>query len=367
MAEIGDIVQSTRQLAEGCVMRLLRLNEPISAGIILSYRCTCEGRHCMYACSPRWSNDWFRLDDLKQILSKLAYYFMRFYPHNVQGVLGLNYGLHFTGGEPFLNFNLLLEAIRIAKEFKIPSVFVETNCFWCVNDDSKRLLLRLKEAGLDGILISINPFTVEFVPYENMLRALKYSIEVFGRNNVMLYHPLYYELLNLINAKGRIEFEEFVRRLLSKSPALLSRSLDPGILLPMGRLVYRLEKLYEHYPARQFFNEACTYELTRPWHIHIDCYCNYVPGYCAGISLGDARRLNEMVENGIELDDRPILQALCMGLGHLYRFAVENYGYRERRDGYISKCHLCLDIRRHIVERSKEFKELQPLEFYRHL
>jgi len=41
--------------------------------------------------------------------------------------------------------------------------------------------------------------------------------------------------------------------------------------------------------------------------------------------------------------------------------------YKELSGGYVSKCHLCLDIRRHIAEQTSEFEELRPIEFYRHL
>ncbi len=42
--------------------------------------------------------------------------------------------IHFTGGEPFLNFPLLLEAVVIARKLGIPC-YCETNAGWCVNSD----------------------------------------------------------------------------------------------------------------------------------------------------------------------------------------------------------------------------------------
>lgn len=43
--------------------------------------------------------------------------------------IGMNYGLYFTGGEPFLNPDLLLRLTWMAHQLGIPSTFVETNCF----------------------------------------------------------------------------------------------------------------------------------------------------------------------------------------------------------------------------------------------
>lgn len=32
----------------------------------------------------------------------------------------------------------------------------------------------------------------------------------------------------------------------------------------------------------------CLEELTRPWHVHIDNYCNYMTGYCGGLTHNDS-------------------------------------------------------------------------------
>jgi hypothetical protein len=42
---------------------------------------------------------------------------------------------------------------------------------------------------------------------------------------------------------------------------------------------------------------------------------------------------------------------------------VADYGYEELPDGYAGKCHLCVDVRRHLVEHG-EFAELRPRAFY---
>jgi pyruvate-formate lyase-activating enzyme len=88
----------------------------------------------MYACSPKWSADWISEKDVEKILSQWA--------GKIKGSpvrrIDINYGLHITGGEPFLNFKLLLKVVEIAKRFDIPSTFVETNCFWCIDDETTR-------------------------------------------------------------------------------------------------------------------------------------------------------------------------------------------------------------------------------------
>jgi hypothetical protein len=337
-------------------MKRLRVPKPISAGLILSYKCTSECKHCMYACSPKWKPDWLTAEDVESILRSLASSILP----SPQGSehIGVNYGLHFTGGEPFLNFNLLLESVKIAEKLRVPSTFVETNCFWCVTDeDTREKLEALKEAGLKGILISVNPFVVEQVPFERIERAVRICEKVFG-DNTMIYQGIYYNQFRRMSLKNTLDFDQYLKE--------NAWALHYSELLPMGRACYKLNRLFAKHPAKAFFNESCLSELTRNWHVHIDNYFNYMTGYCGGISLGDARDIDSLTK-GVDLQDKPILSALVSSIKNLYEFAVKEFNYKEREEGYISKCHLCIDIRRHIVRQTDEFEELQPRELYFHL
>lgn len=309
----------------------------------------------MYACCPEWSADWLSEEEGQKILTQVA---DKIHPSPLGSQnIGINSGLHFTGGEPFLNFELLFEMVRIATRLKIPSTFVETNCFWCTdNKITREKLSQLKEAGLHGILISVNPFILEQVAFERTERAVRISEEIFGRT-VILYQQFFYQQFKRLNITDTLSFDEY----LQKTGAGSLRYIE---LLPMGRAAYKLQHLYKKYPAKYFFGQSCREELTRPWHIHIDNYGNYMTGYCGGISLGDVRGSGLISE--VNLDERPILGAVVTDLKKLYEIGKE-FGYQERREGYISKCHLCVDIRRHIVQQTDKFKELQPREFYSHL
>lgn len=334
-------------------MERITVKRPVSAGIILSYKCTSKCKHCMYACSPAWSSDWFSMEGLRLALSQLALS-IRPSPYGPRHV-SLNHGLHFTGGEPFLNFDLLVKAVKLTKELKIPSVFVETNCFWCVDDyEVRRKLMSLKEAGLDGILISVNPFILEYVPFERTERGIRISREIFGEN-MMIYQELYYHQFKGLDIKGTFPLDQYLE--------MRGLALSHAELLPMGRACYALEGLFKKHPVEAFFGESCLHELTRNWHVHIDNYFNYMTGYCGGISLGDIRNA-DMFDVGLDVSDKPILRALLTDIEELYKLAVSEFGYSGRKGGYVSKCHLCMDIRKHIIEQMDEFKELRPKELY---
>ena len=337
-------------------MKFLEVPRPISGGLILSYICPIECKHCMYACSPKWPKDWASLNFIKKILD--------FFKNDIlpapegSNRIGINYGLHFTGGEPFLNYKLLLDSIKIAKKLDIPSVFVETNCFWCKNDEiTFEKFDTLKSEGLDGILISVNPFILEKIPFEYTQRAIKIAKNIFN-NNLLVYQDIYYRIFKKLNISGTIPFNNYLN--------IAYNSLLYAELIPMGRLVYKLDFLYKKYPHTYFFKETCLNELKRSWHVHFDNYGNYMAGYCGGITLGNLNNIDNIF-NGIDLDDKPILKALTNNLESLFNFATENYNYKPLDSGYISKCHLCVDIRKKIVQETSEFKELNPIEFYNNL
>jgi hypothetical protein len=306
-----------------------------------------------------------REEGLRELLETLQPY-LRPAPYGPRS-LSLNMGLHFTGGEPFLNFDLLRRAVEIATELEIPSLFVETNGFWGRNEQRARTMLReLKEAGLVRLLISVNPFFLEYVPFEATDTAIQVAHEVFGRH-LMVYQLDYYARFKELGITGTMPFGEYLER------EGREQTFGHTEFFLNGRSPFRMEEfgIFPHRPAREWAKEPCVPQFLRPWHNHFDNYGNFVPGYCGGISLGDWYDIPTMVSEGIELDERPVLDHIIRddfpGLLELAR----RYGYREREEGYLSKCHLCADIRRHLVhaatEAGESFSELAPAEFYQQL
>jgi len=274
--------------------------------------------------------------------------------------MSLNHGLHFTGGEPFLNVELLIKAVEIAQALRIPSTFVETNCFWCKNDALTRERLQaLKEKGLRGILISVNPYYAEYVPFERTDRCIRISLEVFG-SNVMVYQLEYYRLFKRLGITGRLSIDDYLKRTRGES---LSHRVE---LFLMGRAAYQLKDFYPSYGAKRFFKVPCQPTMLRNWHNHFDNYGNFMPGYCGGISMGSWFHLARLLKEGLDLENRPVLKFLVKeDLRGLFYFALER-GYRETKEGYVSKCHLCLDIRKYLA-LDHDFEELKPRQFYEQL
>ena len=346
----------SRRVVYTSLMRL-RVPSPVSGGLMLTYTCNAACGHCMYACSPRWPADWISDQDLEETLRSLAGKIQPG-PYGPDS-MGLNHGLHFSGGEPFLNFELLCRAAGLARELGIPSLFVETNCSWARGDaETRQRLLTLRKQGIIGIMISINPFYLEHVPFERSERAIRISQEVFG-TNVAVYQLEYYRLFKQLGIRGRLSFAEFLELTGGRNFAAASE------FFLSGRAPYSVEStgLFPHHPAAAFLSEPCAPSFIRSWHNHFDNYNNFMPGYCGGISLGDCRNLDRIITEGVDLDERPVLAAIASGDFAGLLDMARGLGYAEREAGYLSKCHLCVEVRRHLAS-SGDFPELAPKEFY---
>ncbi|MBN1781958.1 radical SAM protein [bacterium] len=332
---------------------MFQIPELSSGGIIFSYQCSNQCRHCLYACGP-YHRDWMSADRLDQVLEGIARH---------RGYLT---GLHFAGGEPFLNPDLLEHAIRKASDLRLPVDYVETNAFWCHSKErTESMLKRMEEAGLRALLVSCSPFHQEFIPFENVMHAVTIGRRVFGHGGILVYTSYFYDQLSGIDPKKPLPFDLYVEAM-GEENASLAFATEYG-LIPNGRAATQLAFLYQRRPAEHYSGESCSRELSSPHHIHIDLYGNYIAGLCAGITLGDAADLDRLYR-GIDLTDKPVLKCLVEGgVETLLQYAVNEYGYRELPEGYIAKCHLCLDIRRHLAGTGRTFRELGPADFYAHL
>jgi len=321
---------------------------PTDLGLILSYQCQCSCRHCLYNCGPQWT-DWMSLQTLEQALRAVSGWDHRFQ-------------IHFTGGEPFLRFSLLLQGVRFASELGIPC-YVETNGGWCVDGAMVlRRFVALRDAGMAAILISCSPFHAETVVLARTLLAIEKAIEVFGRRQVIVYMPHCLSQIRQFGTTEIVPLERYVDRF---GPEEAGRMLwDEYHLIPAGRAGYQLGHLTHRQPAGALRLEKCRMELLYAHHSHMDLYGNYISWFCGGLALGDWHDLPRLLR-AVEAQRYPPIIDLLVHSGPyaLFELAQRDYGYKELPTGYVGKCHLCVDVRKHL-SRLELFDELQPARFY---
>ncbi len=314
-----------------------------SAGIILSYHCRSACKHCLYACGPKW-NDWMSESDVEDALDAIESSW--FAPR----------GIHIAGGEAFHRFELLLYAVKAAVQRNMPIEYVETNAEWCgVKSTVQKRFEQLKNVGLKRILISCSPFHAERIPPHHTILANSIAEEVFGPGGVILYWSHWLGPIASFGTDKPIPLSRYIDKF-GEDTIGTAFWFSCG-LIPGGRSGYRLGHLVQKHSAIAWDGVNCKDELFRSAHGHL---------YCAGLTFGSWRELPRMIQ-GIDLSDKPILEILSRsGPYGLRQFARENFDYKDLQDGYVGKCHLCVDVRRHLVHKA-DFPELKPRLFYENL
>ena len=328
----------------------LRCRLPSFVGIILGYGCTCTCRHCLYACSPRRSGE---IDGrvLRQIVDTLA-------------SLTTPPGVHLAGGEAFLWPDLLVEATELVASSGLEMDFIETNAAWVRDDRQARdLLLRLASAGASRLLISCTPLHAESIPLHKVTALYRLAEEVFGPDGALLWTPDFHTQLSTLDPRGRIPFETYLDHV-GRATAQFSLLYRFPMTIA-GRAATELGDLVSRVDAHTLPAHPCETALLGTGHAHFDPDGSHIPGYCAGLTLGDIDDLATLLCDGLDEDALPIVARLARrGVAGLLTWAEQEHGFVPDPLGYRGECHLCQSIRGHLVEQGCSARELRPRAFY---
>ena len=326
---------------------VLPLN-PTDLGIILTYHCQCACAHCLYNCGPGWS-DWMSFESVESAMQATMAWKQ---PVRVR----------LTGGEPFLNYPLLLHAVQVASRMQI-SCYAETNAGWCVQGDLVAdRFLQLRDNGLQAILISCSPFHAAVIPLKRTLLAIAVALEVFGSDRVMVYMVEWLDQLRRFGFDDAIPLDQYIESYGAGPTGVMfwqGYSLVPG-----GRSGFHLGHLTHRQQVSAFQGENCRPEIVYPHRAQLDLYGNIIPSYCGGLTPGRWENIPQLRED-FKMDGFSPLIAILVDSGPfgLFTFARDQHGYRPLRSGYVGKCHLCVDVRRHLAKFGG-FVELKPHQFY---
>lgn len=327
----------------------MQVLQPRDVGIILSYRCNSGCKHCLYNCGPGWEKQAMSSQTLGEALEAVTAWSP---PPQV----------HFTGGEPFLHFPLLLEGVELAAKLGIPR-YVETAASWCTDqDEARERFLALKEAGLQAVLVSCSPFHAERILPIRAFRAIEAAMEVFGPNQVTVYLPEFVRVVQLFDVERTTPLSRYEERFTLEDAR---RILWEGYgIISGGRSGYELGHLVARKPEAAFAHADCTVDILYAHHSHFDLYGNYISGFCGGLSIGDWHDLPRLLAE-FQAGRYPSLIQVLIETGPygLFEMARERLGYQALPGGYAGKCHLCVDVRRHLAATGG-FGELRPARFY---
>jgi len=315
-----------------------------SGGVITNYFCTSSCGHCLYFGSPKWKKDYIEIEILSQILKK------------IRG-LGCR-SIHIGGGEPFLNLSGLKMVVETCRSAGVRIEYVETNSSWCTDMNSAcEILSSLKERGLSALLVSMSPFHNEHIPFFKV----KGVIDACNALNIGVFPWIsdFYSEMDAFDDRKTHPLSEYEHRYGSDYLVELPSRywVHPG-----GRALKTYSRIFGLRPYEETLcsNQGGCRELLDASHFHFDLFGNYISGLCSGLSVHHSD-----LGNTIPPEKYPFLHILFhQGVSGLFELVSNEYGFKPSM-GYISKCHLCFEIRRYLVmEKGVKAREFQPYGFY---
>lgn len=318
-----------------------------AAGLMLTYWCNAKCGSCYVCCGPHL-NQWVSVDDALRWWEQLQ----NASPHGCR--------IHLTGGEPFGNWSLLLTLCeRAAAKGLGPLEKVETNGFWASDDEIVyQRLGQLDQLGMGKLGVSADPYHQQFIPLERVRRLVEVGREVLGPDRVQVRWQEWLDNGQDTDSLSQSQWEQLQR------DYYLGRQKGRDRL--NGRAVGLLAGILPRKKLADFTDNPCRQTLLRSKHVHVGPDGWVMPGTCAGIVLGrvtdnDIADIWKSLEDGWA--DRPILAALVeRGPVGLLQAAFDK-GFKAE-DGYVTKCHLCWEIRRFLAATGDYSQTLGPQWMY---
>jgi hypothetical protein len=139
---------------------------PLKLVLILLSRCNAACTHCAPNCGPH-RTEALRSDEIVRLMNEAA---------EIEDGEPLEF--HLTGGEPFINFELLTDVVAHGTRLGA-KVCCVTNAYWARTPEIARGKLgALKEAGLTVLSVSVSRFHEKFVPIRRARCALEAAKEL---------------------------------------------------------------------------------------------------------------------------------------------------------------------------------------------
>jgi hypothetical protein len=289
-----------------------------SLHLLLTYQCTFECDHCFVWGSP-WQTGTMTAQTVRRCLEEAR-------------ALGTVRSIYFEGGEPFLFYPTLLNAVGMAADMGFKTGIV-TNAYWALS--------------LDDALEWLKPFAGKLVD-------LSISSDLYHSNE-----KLSSEARNAQSAAKQLGVSAGVisiARQTDGSPPTGQLPRGESAVMYRGRAAEALSPLAEHLPWDSF-TECRREDLADPSRVHVDPFGHV--HVCQGISIGNLLQTPlDQICDGFSPESHPILGPLLRGgpAGLVREYALPHAG------AYGDECHLCYEARRLLRDRFPEV--LAPDQMY---
>ena len=306
----------------------------------VTYRCSAKCQHCILTSSPK-KGGLMTVADARTYLSEIKRL----------GLTGRDVIL--TGGEALLFYDRVLEIVRAAAGLGMaPIRSVQSNGGWCTTDAvTRRRFTELRDAGLEGMYFSADAFHRPFVPLDRVRRGVRIAEAVFGA-----------EYVAVGGSREKLD---------SGTIPTVDEHVESGgasRVHMVGRAAWALAGRMPTVPLAEILDMNCRggshdIDPASVWQINVDAY-GYVSSWiCSGIVLGNAREtlLSEILRRPLEAHPQVVQDLVARGPGALLDLAAA-HGF-EPEDRYVSKCHLCWEIREAVHMHYPE--HFAPAELYK--
>lgn len=244
--------------------------------------------------------------------------------HSLKNIQRIN----ITGGEPFLEYELIKKIVLFTNKINIKTSII-TNASWCLSYKlTNEKIQFLKNNGLDFIVISYDAYHAQFVEIDKIITLL----DVLKENTINT------KIYSIISDR----YEEITEKLIKKIVNYRNVKIERRWLIPLGYakeepITYHSNFLKENDFSSCYQNIGTIY----PDGSFFPC-CS--AGAHPNLNLGNIFKepISEILKKNEKLEYINIL-ANEGPIGLLYRLP-EHYYRRYKRKKYTSSCHLCYEL-----------------------
>ena len=236
--------------------------------------------------------------------------------------------ISFTGGEPFLVFDELLELVKYTSAAGVLKEVV-TNCSWAdTNQNALYHLNQLKDAGLDALNLSVDDFHQDKISLDNVKNcfdaAKRLGLKIVLMMTVKHDSKINSETIRRILDDDAIQVigEKFIH---SPSALVIESSFTP---LGRGSKIPITELDYGKWTTEGVCKQVLTDIGVKPNGDILPC--------CSALALRDDAILGNIIKESLS-------EVICCAWNDQRFTQIRSDGFRHS-DKYVNRCHQCYEL-----------------------